>query len=304
MRARTARKIRVELRRGATVQLSTPRWSRPEPFLEDLALELAVGEPGIGCRTVSFRRARGRSEPESWQIALDVFGQLGQPRWVSGPPVAVADARGFRLRLAQILAEAESNLRAPVALLATGVDDLPVRVIEDIAAVWAAHVAGSGEGRRSRLLVAGISPLVVRFPGAVTLELRDYGEDEAVTALLGSTRFPHRAVRTLARFTGGVPGLVEVFAEHIAQGRTPTLRPDALLSELGVLADELRGAVDIACADGQLADRLQRLLPGEALPEEPALDEPLLSAGLLRRARGGPSPLVELRSPAIAALVA
>ncbi len=304
-RARTARKIRVGLRRSATVLLTTPRWSQPRVFLEDLALELAVGEPGIGCRTVSFRAARGRPEAEGWQIALGVFAQLGQPRWVHSAPLAVADRRGFRVRLAQILGQTEETLRAPVALLAHDVDSLPVQVLEDIGEVWCGHVLAAGPERRSLLLLSGGAAARSGIPGAVHLDLADYGEEEAEEALRSrGGPFPSRALRSLARFTGGVPGLVEAFADRLAEGRTPVLNPDALLGELGVLADELRGAVDIACADGRLAERLQRLLPGEPLPADPELDEPLLDAGLLRRHQLAGLTRVELRCPAIAALVA
>lgn len=303
-RSRVARKIRVELRRSATILLSTPRWSVPRSFLEDLALELAVGEPGIGCRSVSFRAARGRPEGETWQLALSLFAQLGQPRWVSGAPMAAVDRRGFRTRLAQILEQTEQTLRAPVALLASDVDSLPVETLEDIADIWGEHVRAAGAERRSLLLLSGVAACTA-LPGAVRLELLDYGEGEAVEALhRRAGPFPSRALRTLARFTGGVPGLVEVLGERIAEGHVPALNPDALLAELGGLADELRGAVDIATADGQLAERLQSLLPGEPLPEEPALDGHLLDAGLIRRSHVAAGPLVELRSPAIAALVA
>lgn len=305
LRGRTARKLRVELRRGTTVLLNTPRWSNPANFLEDLALDLAVGEPGIGCRTVSFRPARGRGVVESWQVVLRVFAQLGQPRWVQGPPAAVADARGFRHRLAQILSDTEDGLRCPFALLGHDVECLPVDVLDDVGEVWAAHVEARGAERRSLLLLAGSPEIGASLPGATRLELLDYGREEAVEALLeqgGS--FPGRALRSLAGFTGGVPVLVDTLAERIASGRVPALHPQALLSALGPVADELRGAVDIALAHGELAERLSVLLAGEALQEDPELDRPLLAAGLVRRSRVGGGATVELRSPAIAALVA
>lgn len=305
LRGRTARKLRVELRRGTTVLLSTPRWSNPAEFLEDLALDLAVGEPGIGCRTVSFRPARGRGVAESWQVVLRVFAQIGQPRWVQGPPAFVVDARGFRHRLAQILADTEDGLRCPFALLGHDIDCLPVEVLEDIGQVWAAHVAERGVERRSLLLLAGATDVGATVPGATRLELLDYGREEAVEALLeqgGS--FPGRALRSLAGFTGGVPVLVETLAERIASGRVPALHPQALLGALGPVADELRGAVDIALAHGELAERLGELLPGDPVPEQPELDRPLLAAGLARRSRAGGGATVELRAPAIAALVA
>lgn len=304
LRSRTARKLRVELRRGSTVALATPRWSQPQTFLEDLALDLAVGEPGVGCRTVSFRAAAGRPLAEAWWVALHVFSQLGQRSWVSGPPMAVVDDRGFRAMLARVLEQAEEAIDHPVALLAHGAEALPVAVLEDIGRVWTAHADALGPDRRCLLLLAGSVPAEV-LPGAARVDLLDYGAEEAASALLErGGPFPGRALRTLARFTGGVPGLVDALGERLSEGETPTLNPDALLSALGPMADELRGAVDIASADEGLADRLQALLAGEALPEDPSVDEPLRAAGLIRTSRQGGGPQVELRAPAIAALVA
>src|SRR4051812_11808227 len=69
-RGRLARRLRGHLRRLEPVAMLTPRWSAPQGFLEDLALDLAVGEPEIGCRTVSFRPLMGRSAPEAWNFLL------------------------------------------------------------------------------------------------------------------------------------------------------------------------------------------------------------------------------------------
>lgn len=306
LRGRTARKIRNELRRGVPVVLHTPRWSQAHHFLEDVSLDLAVGEPGILCRTVSLRPAMGLPLQEVWPLVLRAFAQTGSRHWVSGPSAAVMDSGGFKTLLAQILTEAEGNALQPVALLAHGADGLPVGVLEDIAEVWTAHERLFAGERHAGLLLAGAAgTTLVAPPSAARLDLSDYGEEEAVAAILQrGGPFPNRALRSLARFTGGIPSLVDAVGECMAQGETPPLDPDALLQSLGQLADELRGAVDIACTDEQLAERIHALRRGETLLEDPEIDGPLLEAGLVRRCRGPGGARVELRAPAIAALVA
>ena len=42
LRGRTARKVRNQLRRLEPVALLTPRWTSPQAFLEDIALDLAL----------------------------------------------------------------------------------------------------------------------------------------------------------------------------------------------------------------------------------------------------------------------
>lgn len=306
LRGRTARKIRAELRRGVPVVLHTPRWSQAHHFLEDVSLDLAVGEPGILCRTVSLRPAAGLPLPEVWPLVLRAFAQLGQRRWVAGPSAAIMESRGFKSLLSQILTDAEGSARQPVALLAHGADRLPVGVLEDIAEVWTKHESLFAGERQAGLLLAGAAgTTLVAPPTSTRMDLSDYGEDEAVAAMLQKGGpFPSRALRNLARFTGGIPSLVDAVSARMADGDTPPLDPDALLDSLGQLADELRGAVDIACTDEHLAERLHALRRGEALAEDPEIDRSLLDAGLLRRSRGPGGARVELRAPAIAALVA
>lgn len=306
LRGKTARKIRTELRRGVPVVLHTPRWSQPHHFLEDVSLDLAVGEPGILCRTVSLRPAGGLSPRDAWPLVLRAFAQLGQRRWVSGPSAAILDRRGFRTLLSQILTDAEGAARQPVALLAHGADRLPVELLEDIAQVWGEHETLFAGERQAGLLLAGAAGTTLVAPRSATrMDLSDYGEDEAVATLQQrGGPFPSRALRSLARFTGGIPSLVDALGERMAEGGTPPLEPDALLDSLGPLAQELRGAVDIASTQEHLAERLHALRFGDDLPEAPQLDQPLIDAGLLRRFRGAGGSRVALRAPAIAALVA
>ena len=46
--------MRVLLRRQLPVALITPRWSQARRFLDDLSVDLQLGEPGVTCRTLSL----------------------------------------------------------------------------------------------------------------------------------------------------------------------------------------------------------------------------------------------------------
>lgn len=307
-RGRTARKIRGDLRRGVPLLLHAPRWSQPARFLDDLALDLAISEPGIGCRTVSFRPIQGRPLGEAWQQVLRLFAQVGKPRWISGPPRMVADRRGFRGVLRELLSEVDAarDGHEKVALLAHGAELLPLQILEDLGEVWQAYAAAAGLDRRCTLLLAGApgTPNLLG-EGSSVVDLQDYGPSEAATALVGRFGpYPRRALGQLAGFTGGIPDLVDALGARVLALGPAGLGPEALMQTLGPAMDEIRGAVDIASSNGALADRLLCLQGGEPLREEPFVDDSLLSAGLVRRVRGDGGSRVMLRAPAIAALIA
>lgn len=302
-RGRTARKVRNSIRRGSSVILRVPRWGAVSDFLEAVALELAVGEPAFLCRTVGFPSLRGRSLPEVWQVVLHLFSQLGEPRWVQGAPLAITDAHGFRYALGALLDGVAARSGQPCALLVYGLEHLPVQVVSDLCEVWNRWRKPEHAATLLLATAAGSAPLTLE--GAELVELADYGEDEALAALSShATVFPSRALRAAARFTGGIPCLVDALCSRLVAQELPSVSPTALLDSLGPLADELRGAVDIASTDDALSDRLQSLLGGDALPWDPEVDGPLSEAGLVRSARGSSAPMAVLRAPALAALVA
>ena len=109
--------------------------------------------------------------------------------------------------------------------------------------------------------------------------------------------------REVARFTGGIPGLVAAASERARGGKSLPTEHDLLLHSLGPLVDEIRGAVDIVQMDTALADRLDSLLEGEPSLMDPDVDRPLQLAGLIRPVRAHGQPHVTLRAPAIAALL-
>jgi hypothetical protein len=305
LRGRAGRGVRMHVRRMEPVVVRTPRWSAPACFLEDLALDLAVGEPGIGCRTVNLQPLKGRKSSESWQFTLHVFAQLGRREWRHRPPRMVADRGGFRFALTELIEEAHQSALHPVALLAHGAEYAPVEVIEDMAAVWEQYCQRYPVGRRCTMLLAGTAgdtwwPLDT----APRVDLVDYGEAEAAAVIVDQVGdLPFASLRKAAHFSGGVPGIVSAVGERVRLNSSLPAEDDALFESLGPLADEIRGAVDIVHMDSALADRLYDLVPGEPVPVAPEVDDALTLAGLVRRVRAHGEEQVQLRAPAIATLL-
>ena len=114
---------------------------------------------------------------------------------------------------------------------------------------------------------------------------------------------PDRALSAAARFSGGIPAVVEALGVAAREGGRLPGQEGALVRSMGALADEIRGAVNIVSSDPHLADRLEALRSGEPVVEVPALDKPLTLAGLLKRVRTPGEELVMLRAPAIQAVL-
>ena len=302
IRARTGRRVRTNLRRLEPVAMLTPRWTAPQGFLEDIALDLAVGEPAVGCRTVSFRPLLGRAPAEAWNFILRVIADLGGAAWTPRAVPMVVDRRGFYHAAEQLLDEAHLEAPYPVALLGHSCEHLPVEVLEDLALVWARYAERAREERRCTVLLAGsVDSPALDVGGAVRVDLTDFAEAEAAAALVMQVgAIPPRLLERAARFSGGVPALVEALGEGAAHGVFPAL-PEDMLRAMGPVAEELRGAVQSALTSPELTERLYQFLPGEPLVEEPHVDRGLLMAGLLRRSRALGEPKVELRTPAIVA---
>lgn len=302
IRARTARRVRANLRRLEPVAMLTPRWTAPQGFLEDIALDLAVGEPAVGCRTVSFRPLVGRANAEAWNFILRVLADLAGPGWQQRPLPMVVDRRGFYHAAEQLLDEAHLESPYPVALLGHSCEHLPVEVLEDLALVWARYAERARGERRCTVLLAGsVDTPALDVGGAVKVELSDLGEGEAAASLLMQVgAIPPRVLQKAARFSGGVPALVDALGTGAANGAFPSL-PEDMLRAMGPVGDDLRAAVQSVMTSPDVAERLYQLLPGEPLLEEPTLDRQLMMAGLLRRARTTGEVRVELRTPAVTA---
>ena len=286
------------------VVLVAPPWAAVPRFLEELSLDLAVGEPAVGCRVVSFRAAYGRPRAEAWQMALQLFGQLGQRGWHRAAPVTVADRRGFRWALERLLEQAHSATPHRVALLGRDVEALSVDILEDIAAAWSAYRSRHPVDRRCAVLLAtSESAGWLHLGSAPKVELVDFAADEAVRTITGRTGpLPRAELQAVTRLTGGIPGIVEKVAIAARRARRLPTTTHEVVECLGPVSGELRAAVDQAIAHDHLADRLMSLDAETPEPLELEVDTPLLRAGLVRRVRSPRGDLVELRAPLIKSL--
>ncbi|NOY28560.1 MAG: hypothetical protein GXP62_22120 [Oligoflexia bacterium] len=304
LRGRTARQIRTCLRRMEPVFVVTRRWSQPPRFLEDIALDLAVGEPAIGCRTVGFRALRSRSLAETWPFMLQVLGQLGQGSRLGDSLSTAIDRQGFRAGIEESLEDAHQTSRHRLALMLHGIEHTPVDALADLVDEWSAYRGRHPEGLRVVLLLAGAErPAWLSQPELHEIELEDYSEAETIASIVARCGpLSRRRVQGLARFTGGIPAVVEAVAELVAK-RGPRLDADLILHSMGPAADEMRGALDIVSALGELADRLAMLAKDGPDTEWDETDTMLLAAGLIKRIRSHGAPHVTLRAPALAALL-
>ncbi|HJN75902.1 MAG TPA: hypothetical protein QGF58_18370 [Myxococcota bacterium] len=307
LRGRTARKVRTHLRRLEPMILTTPRWSKPQTFLEELALDLAVGEPAVGCRTVSFRPLKGRRAPEAWHFVLQILSQLCSDEWNDRPVPMVAGRHGFRTLALDLLMNAQDRFEergAAVALLGHGAEYLPIETLEDLSRIWSDFVRWYPANRKTTMLLAAavdVPSLVLE--DAARVPLADYGEAEAAAAIVGRSGITERTpLESAARFSGGIPAVVDALGDDARGGGMPRTR-DGLVKSMGPLAQEIRSAVDIVRSDTWMSCRLDDLLSGEPLSIEPEVDERLMMAGLLRRVRLPGEDRVMLRAPAIASVV-
>lgn len=322
-RGRTARRIRGHLRRLEPVALVTPRWTAPQALLEDIALDLAVSDPGVGCRTISLRPMMGRSVPEAWNFVLRVMGELIGPAFATRPVPVVCDRRGFIYAAESLLAMAQEESPRPVALLAHGTEHLPVEVLTDLATVWSKYAEEARDSRRCALLLAGaVETPAFHLNPLPPIELGDFGEAEAAAALFARVgSVAPAALQRAVMLSGGMPAIVHEVGRAAlrASDRGPSTSggflvarrtqaeingvptdPEGILRAIGPLADDLRASVSSAMMNLEVAGRFFSLSEQGALAYDPERDDPLLRAGLARRSRcAGGAGLVELRSPVL-----
>ncbi len=301
LRGRTARRVRTNLRRMEPVILLTPRWSQAQAFLEDLAMDLAVGTPPVGCRTVSFRPLRGKGETDAWVYCLAVLAQLSEDRWTEARAPLVVSRLGFRTAAVELLLRAQQRPGARVALLGHGAEHLPFETLLDLSTAWQEFTQRQPQERRTTLLLAAtVDAPHIQLGDARRVMLDDLGEAEAAANLVARVGLasPMR-LETAARFTGGVPDIVDRLGTGARSlGQLPS-SASGMVRALGPLADEIRSAVNIASSDPVVAERLDLFLEGEALPEEPVVDRTLVMAGILRRTTEQGQARMILRAPAI-----
>ncbi len=305
LRGRTARRVRTDLRRMEPVILLTPRWSRSQTFLEDLAMDLAVGTPPVGCRTVSFRPLQGKSETDAWRYCLSVLAQLSVDRWTEARAPLVVSRLGFRTAAVELLMRAQDRPGVRVALLGHAGEYLPFETLLDLSTAWRTFSELQPEDRRTTLLLAAtVDGPQIQLGDARRVMLDDLGEAEAAASLVSRVGFtsPIR-LENAARFTGGVPDIVQRLGTGARElGQLPS-SASGLLRALGPLADEIRSVVDIASSDPLIAERLDMFLDGEALDEEKSVDRSLVMAGLVKHTTADGVRKVTLRAPVIGDLL-
>jgi hypothetical protein len=294
LRGKAARRTRALLRRALPVHVRAPRWSDTAQFLEELSLDLAVGEPPLGCRRVSLRHLRRAPAPRARLEILRALESLVKPKGVV-PPAVPADRGGFRAAITEHLEAALAEVPHAMALLFSEVEHLPREVGEDLVDAWTGLLAAHAPDARMALLLT--SSAEIRWTGGLAqVDLSDFGENEAareITRRVGP--IDASALRSASVLSGGVPALVEGLAPLAAEVERD---PDAAIAGLAI-ADELRGAVDIASMDPRLGARLADLAAGPRDREDD--DALLVDAGLARLTRDAHR--TQLRSPVFARFV-
>jgi hypothetical protein len=293
LRGKAARRTRALLRRALPVHVRAPRWSDPAQFLEELSLDLAVGEPPLGCRTVALRHLKGAPPQRARLEILRVLEGLARPDGLL-PPAVPADRGGFRAALEELLTEAIDGVAYATAILFSEVEHLPVEVGEDLLDAWSALLAAHAPDPRISLLLTS-SAEIGWTTTLAKVDLSDFGENEAaaeITRRVGP--IDPDALRSASLLSGGVPALVEGLAPMAATMDDP----DEAIARLAI-ADEVRGAVDIASMDPRIGARLQDLAEGVRDREDD--DALLVAAGLARTTRDARH--TELRSAVFARFI-
>jgi len=300
-RTRIARAVRARLRRLEPVALVTPRWSQPERFLDDLASDLAVGEPSVACRTLDCRPLadRTRSQAKAWFVeALTEFCGLT----IDGPAWQAVARLGFRTVVRSLLARADATGERR-CLMVHGVEHAPADAVRDLVEAFDEHVRDAGTSRCFDLLVAGAGS-VPRFAGHEPVVLHDFAEAEAVEVLvehLGPLE-PHR-LRSVVALVGGVPAILDALGAGPESRLTELVQDrDAVWRVIGRLAAEIRGAFAQVAADGVLRQRFERIAQDGPVPEEPERDDRLLRAGFVDVDRTIRGRMSQLRAPVFADL--
>ncbi|MFK7928480.1 MAG: hypothetical protein AB8H79_09835 [Myxococcota bacterium] len=300
-RTRAARKVRVLMRRQVPVALLTPRWSRPDRFLDELSVDLQVGRPRVAAHVVPLGVVHGRQVHEIWAFLLRSIVEACHLE-LTGPASQPMHAAGFRKVLEELLERTVGGPRR--ALLLHGVEHLDLDTLTELAKVLTRHHEEYQEKARFNLLFAGSATLpksgLEAFDRTV---LPDLGVDESIQVLHEYVdRGDPAEIELSAALVGGVPALlhaVGMAAER--EGQFPTSQ-EALWRAIGPLAEELRAAVDIVAADGSLAERLEDVARDGTLPLEPKRDASLVRAGLLRGVPRARRPRVTVRAPLISQL--
>lgn len=282
-RARVARKVRFRVRRMEPVVLVTPRWSEARRFLDDVAVDLQIGEPMVRARTLSLHPLEGRTPHQAWSwlvIAMTEFFALP----LEGPAWQVVSRRGFRHVMRELFARADEGERR--CLMIHGLEHIHVEALRDLLEVYGAHVRERLVEPRFDLLLAGsIDASHFELPGVDRLVLEDFSEREALEALVEHVGTDDLArARAAVSVVGGIPAMVDVLGSE-GSGRLADLASDRAVvwRVLGPVAVEVRRAYDIVASDEALLARIELIARKGPQVPDPTRDEALTRAGLVRQ---------------------
>lgn len=300
-RTRLARRVRTRLRRLEPVALVTPRWSQPHRFLDDLAADLAVGEPAVACRMLDCRALAGRTRHQAWAWFVEALTEFCGLT-LDGPSWQAVARLGFRTVVRSLLTRADATGERR-ALMLHGVEHAPPGALDDLVDAFGEHVREAGSARRFTLLVAGAGDLPDLVEGE-PLVLPDFAEAEAVEVLvehLGPLE-PHR-LRSVVALVGGIPAVLDALGAGPESRLTDIVQDrDVVWRAIGRLGQEIRSAFAHVASDGSLLQRFERIALDGPVPEDPASDRELLRAGFVDVERGVGGRFAQLRAPVFADL--
>ena len=300
-RTRLLRRARVLLRGGTPLIVITPRWSRAQSFLDDLATDLALGEPSIKARSLGLQSLKGLTVHQAWAWMAAAVAEFCQVTVMdtdggSRPVWQAVSRRGFREVLADVLARAEGGRKR--CLLFHGLEHAHIEAVQDLFEVFAEHVARAGPDRDVNFLFAGSIEAPYQQDDTERMFLADFSTDEAVEALVEfHGPLPEERLENVVKIVGGVPELLEALGHNDPERLIEILMDrDVLWAALGPVGEEVRAALDLISADAVLSTRLERLARLGEQPAEEA-DKALLRAGLIRQRHTRHTTISEIRAP-------
>jgi hypothetical protein len=300
-RERAHRKLIGYLRRMEPVVLHTPRWSQAQPFLESVAMELAVSSPSLGCRTLPLFGLRAQPVSNSWRRILTALAELSSESWATADVPYVASNQGFEAAAIELLMRAQDS-EGNFALFGHGAHEVPFEVMESLVTAWEGYSQKTRGGRAVTLLLASDTPLYKdSFSEAVDVTLPDYTLDEGVEIIGGR----ERAASSLSvawDYSGGVPAIVEALGERVqVLGGVPR-SASGMGRCLGPLAEEIERVVLAVAADPILADRIESL-GWDGVQTSESIDLGLESVGLVETTGVAGSKTTRLRAKAFAMML-
>ncbi len=302
LRARTARKTRCFLRQMQPLVLVTPRWSQARRFLDDVAVDLMLGEPAIRCRTLSLMPLEGRTPHQAWSWLVQAVTEFCGLT-IRGPAWQVVSRHGFRVVMKELFRRAERTGRR--CLMIHALEHIHVEALRDLLVVFEDHLHHrDGEPQFNLLLAGAIDAPHIAFDGVERLILPDFTDQEALESLveyLGPEHLPR--LRSLVAATGGIPAVLDALGTTSADRISQIVAdPRAFWRSLGSLGQEIRRSYDILSADPRMQTRLEQLADAGQLPHDPERDGPLFRAGFVHHP-GVCATSTTLRSPVFHDLV-